>query len=96
MSRYVLSVRARRDLIEIWEWTAGRWDEQQADAYIVRLNEHFEAIASNPAIGRPCPELRRGYFKYVAASHQLFYRRYDSGIEIVRIPHVRLDPSRHL
>jgi toxin ParE1/3/4 len=47
-------------------------------------------------MGRACPEIRRGYHKYRAGSHVLFYRLIDGGIEVVRILHEQMDFGRHL
>jgi toxin ParE1/3/4 len=35
------------------------------------------------------------YRKYAAGSHMLFYRHVESGIDIVRILHSRMDFDRH-
>ncbi|PWR20516.1 type II toxin-antitoxin system RelE/ParE family toxin [Zavarzinia compransoris] len=37
-----------------------------------------------------------GYFKYAVGSHVIFYTRTDSGIDIVRVLHKRMDMGRHL
>jgi toxin ParE1/3/4 len=39
MSGYVLSPRAQADLDEIWEYTAERWDEDQANRYILDIRD---------------------------------------------------------
>ncbi|HKM63956.1 MAG TPA: type II toxin-antitoxin system RelE/ParE family toxin, partial [Acidisphaera sp.] len=60
------------------------------------LRERIQAVAAQPGLGRPCPEVRPGYYRCAAGSHVVFYRRTDAGIEIVRILHGRMDFVRHL
>jgi toxin ParE1/3/4 len=94
--RYVLSPRAQVDLEKIWDHTAQRWDIGQAELYVRRLWQDIEAISAQPTIGRACPEVRAGYYKYRSGSHFVFYRPVDDGIDIVRILHARMDFGRHL
>jgi toxin ParE1/3/4 len=94
--RYVLSPRAQVDLDQIWDYTAERWGFEQAESYIRRLWEDIKAVATRPAIGRACPEVRAGYYKYRSGSHFLFYRSVDNGVDIVRILHERMDFAGHL
>ena len=93
--RYVLSPRAQADIDDIWDYTLKRWGIGQAEAHTRQLRRRVEAVANSPTIGRPCPEVRAGYYKYPAGSHFLFYRLTDGGIEVVRILHARMDTERH-
>jgi len=61
-----------------------------------QLWRHIEDASADPAIGRPCPEVRAGYFKYRSGSHFLFYRLIFNGIDVVRILHQSMDFPRHL
>jgi toxin ParE1/3/4 len=94
--RYVLSPRAQCDIEDIWEHTSKRWGFDQAEVYTRQLWQHIEAVARKPTIGRACPEVRAGYYKYPSGSHFLFYRLIDGGIDVVRILHERMDFDRHL
>lgn len=94
--RYVLSPRANSDLEEIWDYTESHWELDQAERYIRELWHHIDSIATHPKIGRPCPEVRLGYYKYRAGSHFLFYRMTSDGVDVVRILHERMDFGRHL
>jgi toxin ParE1/3/4 len=95
MSRYILSPRTRRDLDEIWEYTAGRWGPKQAEDYIRLLQGAIETVAEEPRRGRACDEVRVGYHKYPAGSHMVFYRIGNGYIDVVRILHSRMDFERH-
>lgn len=94
--RYVLSPRAQSDLDEIWDHAAHRWGIDQAEAYTRQLWQNIEAVASNPTIGRPCPEVKAGYHKFRSGSHVLFFRMLGDGIDVVRILHSRMDFKLHL
>jgi toxin ParE1/3/4 len=94
--RYVLSPRAKSDLEEIWTYTESRWGFDQAEQYTRELARHLDIIAAHPTSGKPCPEVRAGYYKYRAGSHFLFYRITSEGVDVVRILHERMDFGRHL
>jgi toxin ParE1/3/4 len=96
MSRYTLSPRAEADLDEIWDYTVKTWGEKQAEDYIRLLVGAIETVADSPRRGRPCSEARKGYFKYLAGSHIIIFRKIKSGIDIVRILHSRMDFEQHL
>ena len=96
MSGYVLSPRAERDLDEIWDYTAERWDVEQADRYILDLRQIMQLVANDPRTGRSCDEIRPGYRRYPAGSHMVFFRVVAGGIDIARVLHQRMDYPRHL
>jgi len=91
---YVLSRRARSDLVEIWNYTTDRWGVEQARRYAEILRGAMDA--NNPQLGRACDQVRPGYRKYAAGSHLLFYRLTPLDVHVVRILHRRMDAYRHL
>lgn len=40
--------------------------------------------------------MRAGYYKFRSGSHVFFFRLTDSGIDVVRILHGRMDFEKHL
>ncbi|WP_433603730.1 type II toxin-antitoxin system RelE/ParE family toxin (plasmid) [Nocardia sp. CA-135953] len=97
MSRYLLSPAAQADLEQIWDYTAQRWDADQAEEYLRALQRAIERAAVNPRIGQACDEIRPGYLKLAAGSHMLFYRvTADGEVDVVRVLHQRMDIDRHL
>ena len=96
MAGYTLAPLARKDLDEIWTYTVGQWNEEQAERYIRQIEATIEGVADNPNLGRGCDEIRRGYFKILSGSHIIFYRRARTKIDIVRILHQRMDVGRRL
>jgi toxin ParE1/3/4 len=96
MSRYVLSPRAQADIDEIWDYTAETWNADQAERYIRQLHQAIETVARDPRRGLACDHIRPGYRKYSVGSHVLFFRLTDSGIDVVRVLHQRMDFPQHL
>ena len=94
--RRLVSPRAQRDLDGIWDFTAGRWAEAKAEAYIRQIWKAVRTIAADPRRGQPCDEVRAGYMKYPVGSHMLYYRRVGKSVDVVRILHERLDFEQHL
>lgn len=91
----LLSPRAQRDLESIWDDTASRWGMTQAEQYTRQLWQHLVILGGNPAMGRACPEIRAGYYKYPSGSHLVFYQLVADGIDVVRILHARMDYHQH-
>lgn len=96
MRQYRLSPAAQRDLSSIWDFTEARWDTRQAETYISEIRASIERIADNPRRGHTCDEIRDGYRRYAIGSHLLFYVEHEGGVDIIRILHQRMDPTRHL
>ena len=97
MSRYLLNPVAAADLEQIYDYTLGRWDIDQAEHYVRGLLLAFDRAADNPRIGRACDDIRPGYFRLSAGSHTIYYRIAATGIvEIMRILHQRMDADQHL
>ena len=92
---YRLYPLAQADLEDIWSYTASRWSAEQAESYHAAIVAAFEGLAARSEQGR-LSDVRDGYFKYAVGSHLVFYRHFESGIDIVRILHQRMDVTRHL
>ncbi|QQB14038.1 type II toxin-antitoxin system RelE/ParE family toxin [Brevibacterium casei] len=96
MNRYRLSAAAQRDLSEIWDYTERRWDSNQAENYMQQIRSAVEHIAADPGRGRAVNEIREGYRRFATGSHVLFYRVRPKGVDVIRVLHQRMDPTRHL
>jgi len=93
---YLLRPAAETDLDDIWNFTANRWTDDQANRYYRQLIDAFERLAGAPALGRSCDEIRSGYRRYNVEAHVVFYRIVGDDVEIVRILHARRDFRLHL
>lgn len=96
MTGYRLTPAAQRDLSSIWDYTVERWDVRQAETYVREIQAAIERIADDPRRGRPCDEIREGYHRYAIGSHLVFYLARASRVDVVRILHQRMDPTRQL
>jgi toxin ParE1/3/4 len=96
MSQLRLAPKARADLDAIWDYTALHWGEEQAEAYLLSLGETMQLLAKQPGLGRTIDDIRKGYFKFTAASHIFIFRLVPGTIEIIRILHMSMDVERHL
>lgn len=45
MTAYMLSPAARRDITGIWLYTADNWGTDQADHYVVQIEEDLRKVA---------------------------------------------------
>jgi len=96
VSGYRLSPAAQRDLSSSWDYTASRWDENQAEAYVLDIRDAIARIAALPERGLPVDEIREGYRRYRIGSHLIFFVIRDGNVDVIRILHQRMDPTRHL
>ena len=59
MVNFIISELAKKDITDIWNYTASEWSEEQAIRYYNGLLDTCERIASNPEIvGRSYDEVR--------------------------------------
>lgn len=96
MTSYRLTPAAQADLSSIWDFTCERWDIRQAEVYIGEIRAAIERIAADPRRGHPCDEIRHGYRRYAIGSHLVFYVARDDGVDVIRVLHQRMDPTRHV
>lgn len=96
MTEYRLTPAAQRDLSEIWDFTQERWDMHQAEEYTVEIRDALERIAAHPERGRRAEQVTTGYRRYSVGSHLIFYVERSGWIDVIRILHQRMDPTRHL
>lgn len=93
MPDFRITPRARDDLLQIGRYTLEIWGRQQRDIYLRNLDDRFQWLAENPALGSPRPEIQAGYYSFPQGSHLVFYilRQSESGIDIIGIPHQNMD-----
>lgn len=86
-----LTPRAENDLRAIARYTLEQWGQEQRETYLRALDRRFHWLAENPALGRPRPDVKEGYFSYPEGRHVIFYLIREGGIDIIGIPHQRMD-----
>ncbi len=90
-SEISISPKASADIIEIWNYTARTHSEDAADSYIRAIDGTMAMALQFPEIGSDYSEIRQGYRKLRSGSHLIFYLPTESGINIIRILHQRVD-----
>ena len=96
MAAFRFSRRAETDLLSIGEYTLRTWGKAQAARYINELELCCQTLADNPALGRPCDDIRPGLRRPEHGKHVIFHRQRRGGILVSRILHERMLPDRHL
>ncbi len=89
--KYSLRELAQDDLESIWLYTVEKWGVVQADAYLEALIQRFDWLAENSASGKSRDDIKQGYYCFPEGLHLVFYIRKNNEIEIIGIPHQRMD-----
>jgi len=95
VATFRLSRRAEADLLSIGDYTIRTWGKAQAARYLGELEACCQTLSDNPALGRPCDEIRLGLRRLEHGKHVVFYRQERSGILVSRILHQRMLPELH-
>jgi len=96
---YRLSAKAQADPAGIWVHSAERWNYEQADQYLDAMMGRFDWLRDNMSLWKPRPDLGKGLYSYPQQSHVIFFRAQGDPpglIEIVRVLHGRMEPTRHV
>ena len=93
---FQLTEDAEQDIIEIYLYALSEFGEAQADRYVTKLYERFEALAAQPLSGADFGAIHPGARRANHESHAVYYRQNGPDILILRILHQRMDPARHL
>jgi toxin ParE1/3/4 len=97
MNKFVLSSKAKTDLIKIAKYTQITWGVPQRNDYLKVLDNTFHLLAGDPELGINCDYIKEGYSKYPQASHVIYYKEYNKNqIFIVRILHKSMDVNSAL
>lgn len=92
---HALTPAAQADLEEIWDYSAGRWGEAQAERYTRDIQTACQALVDGTMVGRSAADIRPGYRKIAVGSHVMYFRVRSGRVEIVRILHRRMDVERY-
>lgn len=90
-NNFRVTPRAKQDLENIGRYTMKTWGREQCNTYLRALNHRFEWLAKHPDRGRHRPDVQEGYYSYIQGTHVIFYLVRDGGIDIIGIPHQRMD-----
>ena len=97
MPKFSLTEKAKDDLKKIAHFTQKRWGKEQRNSYLKSLDDCFQQLGDNPAMGKSCAEIKPGYYKFPTGSHVVYYRgNTEEQIEIVRVLHESMDVELQL
>jgi toxin ParE1/3/4 len=95
MPTYRLSPLAEQDLYKIISTTIEYWGSTQAKVYAQSIDSALLKLAQYPDFGRERSEIYKDAKSFPVEKHIVFYQVSDSGIDVARILHQRMDPSKH-
>lgn len=81
--------QAEQDLVEIWDYTASTWSEDQALSYLEGLKAAVDLLAEYPEMARRRAEFTPAVRLHPVREHIVVYRAEDNALEIIRILHSR-------
>lgn len=88
---YRVTPRAAQDLKQIGRYTLKTWGRKQRNSYLRYMEDRFEWLAERPDRGRRRPDAGEDYFSYPQSAHVVFYLLREDGIDIIGVPHQRMD-----
>lgn len=91
MNRLILSPKAKSDLNNIWDYSLDTWGEEKAETYLRQIWAKLNECAENPELSASAAIVRKDYRKMVVASHVVYFKEIEDGIDVVRILHQRMD-----
>lgn len=91
MTRLVITPAARREMTDIWLYTADRWGIERADAYVGQIESKIARALKASGTGGPVAGLPPVYRKLKAGSHRVIYRHTGDELIVVRVLHQRQD-----
>jgi len=90
-AKYHIRALAQNNLESIWLHTSEQWSAAQADTNIQALIQRFDWLAQNPTLGKPREDIKQGYYCFPEGMHLVFYIIKNGQVEIIGIPHQRVD-----
>jgi toxin ParE1/3/4 len=91
-----ISLTAEAEIAGIWEYTAIEHGFDAADDYAADLDTVMRRLLTYPYLGEDCSVIRQGYRRIRAREHVIYYRPFETSIEIMRVMHPRQDVRRRI
>ena len=92
---YILSEIADEDLEDIFDYTMNEFGFEQAEKYLIEIEDVFQSLLTNPELGKTRNEIKIGLYSFPKDHHLIFYRILDNHIRIVRVLHGSRDIPRY-
>jgi toxin ParE1/3/4 len=92
---YILSEFADQDLADIFNFTFNKFGFDQAEKYLLEIEDIFQNLITNPELGKTRNEIKQGLYSFPKDNHVIFYRILDNHIRIVRVLHGSRDIPKY-
>lgn len=92
---YILSEIADKDLEDIFDYTMDEFGFDQAEKYLLEIENVFQLLIINPESGKKRDEIKQGLYSFLKDNHIIFYRILDNHIRIVRVLHGSRDIPKY-
>jgi len=79
--------QVEQDLIEIWLYTAERWGEAQADAYLRKIEKGFASIKAGRALLRKLADP----VHFVRCEHHIIFVLTEGDPMVIAVLHEKMD-----
>lgn len=96
MREIVLTPAAKRDLGDIWDYSAQQWGVDRAETYVRDLWAAILPVAAEPGMAQFAGEVRPDYRRWKCGAHVIFFKSNDTEIDVIRILHQARDFDCHL
>lgn len=94
--RFFVHQKADEDLETIFGYSLEKFGIARAARYIKDIEIMFEQLARNPQKGNTFDIQLPNCLHIRVESHFIYYAECQDGIEIFRVLHQRMEPSKHL
>lgn len=84
---YILSEAADQDLENIFDFTLNQFGFDQAEKYLLEIEDVFKILVLHPGSGKARNEIKEGLYSFPKDNHIIFYRILDKQIQIIRVLH---------
>ncbi|SDH59407.1 toxin ParE1/3/4 [Chryseobacterium taeanense] len=84
---YILSEAADQDLENIFDFTLNQFGFDQAEKYLLEIEDVFKILVLHPESGKARNEVKEGLYSFPKDNHIIFYRILDKQIQIIRVLH---------
>lgn len=89
MASFRLSIQARLELDQIWDYAVDFAGIEYARRLNSQFFERFELLATQPLMGRARPELAPNVRSFPMSGYIILYFPIQGGVEIVHVVHGR-------
>lgn len=89
MAEFRIAPGARKDLLDIYDFSESRFGATQADAYLSGLERMFGLLADFPGMGSSSDEILPRIRRFRFQSHYIFYVAEADHVLIRGVIHVR-------